>query len=119
MSEPTKCPKSISVTLNIDHIVAIKKANEILHQSDEQVATGVIVSFIEGSWAGRSLSLWSWAYAIPPRDKVVRLNISLTDGQDRRLEEIRLKIGIGKTNLIRWIVAETAAHTGMMFVPAK
>jgi hypothetical protein len=103
----------VSVQLSKKQIAVIRQDYAAIDQTDEQIASGVVVSYLERSFASPHQTIWSWAYASPTgRDDTVRLYLSMTEGQWRRLDDICTAKRIGRAALIRWIIADTAVMAG-------
>ena len=111
MTDSSECMQTVALRLNGDQIAIIRQAHEIIDQTDDQIATGVIVSYIERSLAKPHLSIHSWAY-VSQSDHDLNLDITMTEGQWRRLDKISDAKRISRLMLIRWIVADTAVDVG-------
>lgn len=103
----------VSLQLNKEQIDVIRAAHEVVGQTDDQIASAVVVSYIERSLAKPHLDICSWAYVSPiDSDDQVRLNLTMTEGQWRRLDNICATKRMGRAIFIRWIIADTAVKVG-------
>ena len=113
MTDSSECMQTVALRLNGDQIAIIRQAHEIVDQTDDQIATGVVVSYIERSLAKPHLSIHSWAY-VPQtdQDNDLTLKITMTEGQWRRLDKIADSKRMTRLMLIYWIIADTAVDVG-------
>lgn len=113
MSKSSDHMQRVSMKVNSEQIAVIRRAFEIVGQTDDQIATGVVVNYMERCRAKPHLSITSYAYAdLNESDEYSRLDITLTEGQLRLLDKICAKKREARGKLIRWIIADTAEQAG-------
>lgn len=118
MGSTSEYMQEVSVKVDSDQIAAIRRAHEIINQTDDQIATGVVVSYLERCRAKPHLSICSYAYTnLDKTDKNARITITLTEGQWKLIDDLctskRTGAAVGgRGKLIRWIIADTAEQLG-------
>ena len=113
MTDSSDCLQVVMMHINTDQIAAIRRAHEVVGQTDDQIASGVVLSYVERCLAKPHLDICSWAYVSTADyyDNAV-LKLSLSEGQWRKIDEVCTKKRIDRAGLIRWIIADTAVQAG-------
>ena len=113
MADHSTHTQKVPVRVNTEQIGVIRKDYAIIEQTNDQIASGVVVSYIERCLAKPHLDITSWAYVEPiNREDTEKLNVVLTEGQWKRIDELCVLKHIGREQLIRWIIADTAVAAG-------